>query len=93
MGQHLNPKKHCFSTIWNLQLLFRLTLKPLTKNYMQVCSRNTPHLHLTDKYPFGFDFFIDICTTEASTLNQENILQSSFQWLSYSFKLEEPIQY
>lgn len=60
---------------------------------MQVCSRNTLHLHLTDKYHFGFDFYIDICTTEASTLNQENILQSSFQWLSYSFKLEEPIQY
>lgn len=60
-GQHLNPKKHCFNFILDLQLLFRLTLKTLlylTKDYVQVCFRNIVLLHLTDSITLDSIFFI-----------------------------------
>lgn len=63
-GQHLNPKKHCFSFILGLQLLFRLTLKTcllflyLTKDYMQVCFREILHLHLTDSITLDSIFYM-----------------------------------
>lgn len=61
-GQHLNPKKHCFSFILDLQLLFRLTLKTfpyLTKDYVQVCFRNNLHFHLTDCITIDSIFYIN----------------------------------